>query len=167
MKKSLSTTLSILLILIFAIFGMASSSSEDSSESSNEKEQVQSSGSTDGTLGDFDVQVKGARMGKTYDGKNAIVITYTYTNNNSEPQAFAYTIEDSVFQNDVGLNKAYVLTDSDNYTDDNQYKEIKKGATLDVEVAYELNDTTSDIEVELTEYLSLSDAKVTKTFSIK
>lgn len=167
MKKTLSTTLSILLILIFAIFGMASSSSEDSSGSDNEKDQVQANQSTDGTLGDYVVQVKSARMGKTYDGKNAIVITYTYTNNNPEPQAFAYTIEDSVFQNDVGLNKAYVLTDSDNYTDDNQYKEIKKGATLDVEVAYELNDTTSDIEVELTEYLSFSDDKVTKTFSIK
>lgn len=166
MKKSLSTTLSIVLVLIFAIFGMASSSSEDSSEAT-EKDQVQASNSSNNTLGDYVVEIKGARMTKTYDNKDAIVITYTFTNNSSSPQAFAYSIEDAVFQNDIGLNKAYVLTDSDNYTDDNQYKEIKTGATLDVDVAYELNDTTSDIDVELSEYLSLSDNKITKSFSIK
>ena len=45
-------------------------------------------------------------------------------------------------------------------------KEIKKGATLEVECAYELNDTTTDIEVEVTETFSFDDEIVTKTFSI-
>ena len=41
----------------------------------------------------------------------------------------------------------------------------KKG--FDVEVAYELNDTTTDIEVEVKELFSFSDKTITKTFSIK
>ena len=40
------------------------------------------------------------------------------------------------------------------------------GASLDVEVAYELNDTTSDVEVEVKEWLSFNEKVLTKTFSI-
>ena len=169
MKKSLSTTLSIVFILVFALFGIASSSSEDSGEAQNNngEEQVQTNPTSDDTLGDYVVKIKSARMTKTYDGKAAIVITYAFTNNNSEPQAFSYAIEDAVFQNGIGLNEAYFLTDNDNYSSDNQIKEIKQGSTLNVDVAYELNDSTSDIEVELSEYFSLTDEKITKTFSLK
>lgn len=66
----------------------------------------------------------------------------------------------------MGLNEAYLLADDANYSSDNQTKEIKKGASLDVEVAYELNDTTSDVEVEVKELFSFSDRTITKTFSI-
>ena len=64
------------------------------------------------------------------------------------------------------FNEAYVLKESANYEPDNQTKEIKKGATIEVEVAYELNDTTIDIEVEVKELFSFSDKTITKTFSI-
>ena len=47
--------------------------------------------------------------------------------------------------------------DSANYSADNQNKEIKKGASLEVEVAYVLNDTTRDLEVEISELFSYSD----------
>ena len=71
------------------------------------------------------------------------------------------------YQNGVGLNSAFVLDDSANYSSDNQTKEIKKGASIEVEVAYELNDTTSDIEVEVEELFSFDDTVIKKTFSIK
>ena len=54
-----------------------------------------------------------------------------------------------------------------NYSDDNQYKKIKSGTSLSVEVAYKLNDTKTDVEVEVSELYSYSDKKVTKIFSIK
>ena len=169
MKKSLSTTLSIVLILVFALFGIASSSSDDNGDvqNSGEKEQVQTNASFDGELGDYVVEIKSARMTKTYDGKNAIVITYAFTNNSSEPEAFYTAIETAVFQNGIGLNEAYFLTDNDSYSSDNQMKEIKTGATLDVDVAYELNDNSSDIEIEISEYFSFTDEKITKTLSLK
>ena len=65
------------------------------------------------------------------------------------------------------LNKAYVLADSADYNSDNQSKEIKKGVSLDVEVAYELNDTITDVEVEVSEFVSFNDDVVKKNFSIK
>lgn len=73
---------------------------------------------------------------------------------------------DGVYQAGVGLNKAFVLDDSEKYSADNQTKEIKKGASIEVEVAYELNDTTTDIEVEVEELFSFNDDKIVKTFSI-
>ena len=45
-------------------------------------------------------------------------------------------------------------------------KEIKKGATLSVEVAYTLNDTATPVEIEVSEMFSLNDNKITKTFTI-
>ena len=45
-------------------------------------------------------------------------------------------------------------------------KEIKKGASLEVEVAYTLNDSTSEIEVEVKELFSFQNTLITKTFSI-
>ena len=62
---------------------------------------------------------------------------------------------------------AYILKDSANYDSENQTKAIKKGASLEVEVAYELNDTETDIEVEVKEFISLNDKVISKTFSIK
>ena len=78
-----------------------------------------------------------------------------------------WSLNTSVFQDGIGLNECYVADDSANYSSDNQSKEIKSGASLSVEVAYELNDSVTDIEVEVSEYLSWSDKKVTKTFKIK
>ena len=79
---------------------------------------------------------------------------------------FNFAFTDEVFQGGVGLNKAYVLPNSADYSSDNQTKKIKKGSTLEVEAAYELNDTTTDITVEVSELISFSDKKVTRTFSI-
>ena len=44
---------------------------------------------------------------------------------------------------------------------------IKTGITLEIEVAYTLEDTQNHVEVELSEYLSFSGKKVTKFFEIK
>ena len=46
-------------------------------------------------------------------------------------------------------------------------KEIKTGATIDVDVAYELNDSESDVVIEVSELFGWTDDKITKTFSIK
>ena len=70
------------------------------------------------------------------------------------------------FQNGVGLNKAYVLADSANYNSDNQSKKIQKGSSLDVEVAYKLNDNSTDVTVEISQLFSWDNTKISKTFTI-
>lgn len=168
MKKYISTVLSILAVLVFAFFAVASSSSD-----SEDTKSTQESGSAVvenedvNTLGDYQVEIKSARVTADWEGNPAVVITYGFTNNSSEPESFWLAFEDAVYQNGVGLEKAYFLKDGDPYDEANQNKEIKSGVTIDVDVAYVLNDTETDVEVEVKELISFSDDVISKTFSIK
>lgn len=160
-KKSL---IAILVILLFAGFALASGSSE---EVDDQGSGAASSGESSSNLGDYSVVIDSCRLAKDYEGKDVVIVKYIFTNVSGEnATAFWTAFDDTVYQNGVGLNESYFVSDSAGYSSDNQMKEIKAGASLDVEVAYELNDTTTDIEVEVKELISFNDDVVTKTFSI-
>ena len=160
MKKLFALLMAILLVALFGIFALGSG---------EEGESNQGTGSADNTtIGDYSVEIASCRLAKDYENKDVVIVKYKFTNNNDDDAAAFYlTFDETVYQNGVGLNEAYILKDSANYSADNQSKEIKKGASLDVEVAYELEDTTTDIEVEVKELFSFSDKTIKKTFSIK
>lgn len=164
MKKLTSMLIAILLLATFGLFALGSGSSEGGTE-----DQGSGSASTEtakANLGDCNVEIKSCRLAEDYSGKKVVIVTYGFTNYADDPASFSVAVEDTVFQDGIGLNEAYMLSDNANYSADNQLKEIKKEATLDVEVAYELNDETTDITVEVSEWLSLSDKTITKTFTI-
>ena len=164
MKKILTLVLAVAIILAFGAFGLASGESGTSDQGSGSAEGSTASNSD---LGDYSVVIDSCRLARNYDDKPVVIVKYKYTNNSSDTAtAFWVAFDDTVYQNGVGLNEAYMLDDSANYNSDNQMKEIKKGASIDVEVAYELNDTTTDIEVEVKELFSFSDKTLTKTFKI-
>lgn len=165
MKKTLSVVLSVLLVVSFAFFAIASSSSdgETSTQAAGEAEK----GTAENNVGNYSIEIKSARLTKNWEGKPSVVVTYGFTNNDDDPASFMVAFQENAYQNGVGLEKAYTLDDTDPYDEANQSKEIKKGASLDVEVAYILNDTETDVEVEVEEWLGLSDDKVSRTFSIK
>lgn len=164
MKKTISSILAILLVAIFAFFAIASSSDGEKTEQEAAKADAQA---TDSNVGEYSVDIKSARLTEDYEGKSVVVITYGFTNNSDDAASFYIAFSDKVYQDGVGLEKAYVLDDSDPYDDGNQYKDIKTGATLDVEVAYVLNNSESDVVVEVKELISFNNDMVTRTFSIK
>ena len=181
MKKWVSLLLVLAVICSFGLFALGSSSDDSDSGSqdkttnqgnANATEEADSTEATEATedntrLGDYSVEIKSFRLAKAYDGKPVVIVTYTFTNvDDDEASAFYLTIKDTVYQNGVGLNEALFLADSAKYSSDNQTKEIKKGASLDVEVAYELNDTTTDIEVEVSKLISFDKKVLKKTFKI-
>ena len=118
-------------------------------------------------LGDYGLEILSCRLAKDYEDKDIVIVKYAFTNNGDDAASFAFAFEDAVFQNGIGLNESYFVADGANYSSDNQSKEIKKGATLEVEVAYELNDSETKIDVEVKELISFSDKKITKSFEIK
>lgn len=160
MKKLGIILLCVFLMSTFVLFALGSGSDESGD---------QGSGSADAntSLGDYSVEIVSCRLAKNYDDKPVVIVKYVFTNNSDDSAAFYTTFDDNVYQDGVGLNGAYVLDDSANYDEGNQTKEIKSGASLDVEVAYLLNDTETDIEVEVEELFSFSDKVIKKTFSIK
>lgn len=165
MKKSISAILSIALVLLFAFFAIASGSS-DGEETTQPAGEVQAA-ETGSNVGDYSVEIKESRITKTYDGKPVIVVTYGFTNNSENPTSFCTAFEANAYQGGIGLNESFGVDMDDPYTTDNQFKEIKTGATLDVDVAYELNDTETDVEIEVEEFLGWTDDKVTKIFKLK
>ncbi len=166
MKKRLAGLFAVcLLICAFSIFALGSGEDETNNQGKSSVE-VDDSAQKEGDLGDYLLEIKSCRLAKDYEGKAVAIVMYNFTNNADDATSFMLAFEDNAYQNGIGLNEAYMLSDGANYSSDNQMKEIKKGASLDVEVAYELNDTTSDIEVEVKQLFSFDESTITKTFSL-
>ena len=114
----------------------------------------------EGKLGDFNVTIKDSVVVEN-DGKNILIVTYSFTNNSDDSKAFMYAIEDKLFQNGVELGTVYTSWGiEEHYNFDNKSKEIRPGVTLDVQEAYELNDPASEVEAELSESFSFADDKL-------
>lgn len=158
----------LVVIVVIALIGSVGGGDEPTTNTGDTQNGViETTVANASKLGSYEVEIKNARLTTNYEGKPVVVVTYGFTNNSSEPAAFFLSVEEGVYQNGVGLEKAYVLNDNDPYDEANQNKEIKSGVTIDVDVAYLLNDTETDVDVEVKEFMSFSDDMITKTFSIK
>ena len=155
MKKISSLLLAVLLVLAFSLFALGST----------EKEEVDI---TDNVVGDYVVDVMDFRLVKDY-GADVIIIKYSFTNNSDDSESFNLAVRDTVYQGGMSLTETYVLSSDANYDYDNKSKKVKSGATVEIEIAYKLEDTTTDIEVEIKDgsLFGDSDDVITKTFSIK
>ena len=151
---------------ILGTFGICALASGESDTADQGKDTASVDKGSDHNLSDCNVEIKDCRLAKDYEGNPVVIVTYGYTNYSDRPTSFMAAVDDGVFQDGVGLNETIFLEDAANYSSDNQLKEIKKGASLDVEVAYDLNDTQTDVVVEVREYFSLKETVVTKTFQI-
>ena len=172
-KKKRLIILGIVAALIVVI-GIAAGGSDDSPSN---PAPVQSS-SADGTsaanavaenksennVGKYKVTLKSSRITKDYDGNSILIVTYNFQNNDSEPKCFAYSVEDKAYQNGVELGDVWTSYGIDNYSFDEASKEIKPGVSLDLQCAYELNDNSTDVEIELSQWLS---DKVQQKYTIK
>lgn len=165
MKKVISIVAAMLLLCAFGVFALGSGESDTTTDDQGSSNAA-SDAAADTNLGDYLVEIKSCRLAKDYEGDAVVIVKYGFTNNGDDATSFMVAFEDAAYQGGVGLNEAYVLDDSAEYNADDQTKEIKTGATLDVEVAYELNDETTDVEIEVKELFSFDDSKVTKIFSI-
>lgn len=156
-----------IICVVFTFVFLAAASGSDSGENVEQKgENAAADTTSDKTLGDYEVEIKSSRMTTDFEGKKVIVITYNYKNNSDSATAFDIALDYNAYQDGVELQKAYVLKDGDEYNSDNQSKQLKKGVALDVEVAYELNDETTEVETEVKELISFDDKIISKKFTI-
>lgn len=98
------------------------------------------------------VTIDGSTVTTDYEGKPAIIVDYTFTNNSDDATSFAVACSQKAFQNGVQLETAVVLDDLGN----GYLAEIKPGATTSARMAYSLADE-SDVTVEVTELISFDD----------
>ena len=155
------------ILIVFGLCAVASTEDPGDEENNPSESGVVEVNKNTNNLGNYNVEIKSCRIAEDYEGKPIAIVTYSFTNNDDDAASFIFTFEYKAYQNGIGLNECYFADDSANYSSDNQLKEIKKGATLDVEVAYVLNDTVTNIEIEVSELISWDDDVVTKIFKLK
>lgn len=115
-----------------------------------------------GNVGKNYVEIKRARIAKDNDdGSTAIVITFAWTNNSDKTTSAFLSFMESAFQNGIELDKDY----PDGYDLDGYRREIRPGATLEVERAFALTSETAPIEVEIKPFLGSDSGMVTATFN--
>ena len=120
-----------------------------------------------GNLGKYSVEILSCRVAIDYEGKPVVIVKYSFENvSDSKAASFVWNVSDKVYQNGMELENAYLLDDSANYDSEKKSVEIQKGTKIEVEVAYVLRDTTSDIEVEVGRLISTEEAVLKKTFTI-
>lgn len=114
---------------------------------------------------EYAVTIDGATQAKDYEGKSALVVTFTFTNDSDDAANFAFATSAKAFQDGIELDTA-ILTDS-KYDSSSALKDIKPGKSIKVTEAYVL-DSKAEVSVEVTELLSFDDTPIaTKTFSVK
>ena len=116
-------------------------------------------------LGDYDVSIVSHRVTKNFDDSPVIIVKYAFTNNSDEAASFDWTIEDHLYQNGIELTETIIV--DDNYNTELSYSEIKPGVTLELEKAYSMRDTTSQITVELSKLISFTDDVLTYTIDLQ
>lgn len=157
----------VLIAVLFALFALGSGESEPTTvDQGDGAADVSAEDKT--TLGDYSVEISDCKVVKDFEGKPAVIITYKYTNNSSDtPTSFFIAFDDAAYQDGVGLNESFFLDDGVEYDSESKNKEIKKGTTIDVQVAYKLNDSETPVEIEISELFSFEEKTITKTFDIK
>ena len=152
----------IILIAVIASGGSDDSSSEDSNASEvTSAVSAESEEKANDTVGDYKCVVKGAKLCKDWTGKDAVLITYEFTNNSDSAVSFDVALDARAYQDGVGLETAILDEDTD-YLD----VDIKPGVTKEVKKAYNLRDTSTEIEIEVSELISFSDDKIVTTVKI-
>lgn len=144
---------------------------DDGDESSFEMYELNGSsqtGSQTDTENRVNVEIKSARI-TTKDDKPAVIITYVFTHygdGSDDTLKFSTACYYEVYQNGVALEGGYSYADNYDCKGD-EYAEVKPGYTGEIEQCYYLNDTTTDLVVEVTDGYRIGDLSTSRTFYMK
>ena len=156
MKRTLSllTTLILTLCLLCSCFG------------GDGQDDIGGEDNPYAVLGDYEISIESCRFAANYSEDPVIIVKYKFKNNDSLKSSFYTSIDTVAYQNGVELEETTLVHSSADFSSSNQTKSVNTGASLFVEVAYELIDRESDVRIVASEALSFSNAKATKTFPI-
>lgn len=114
-------------------------------------------------LDDYELLYKSACIMENSDGKDALVLTLDFTNTGEESSSYLWNVLESATQNGTELSITTVYTDYETLAaiSDSQWEEVAPGATIEVQTAFELLDTTNKVEVSFGTLLGSKSGKLT------
>lgn len=116
-----------------------------------------------GSIGDYQIEIHDFELSQDYNGASAIIIGYTFTNNGDEATSGMVALSEIAYQNGVQLDTAVITGQG---IGEDKMKDIKTGASIDLKSAFLLTSETAPVEFEVSEFMSLSDERLGKTFQI-
>ena len=149
--KQTKTKLLCLLLAVLILFSLTACGKDKAADSNLIK------------LGEYELLYKDACIAEDSDGNDVIVLTLDFTNNGKENTSYLWSIDETVMQNGVELEVATVFTDYDTFETviDNQFTDVAPGTTLEVQTAFVLNDTTSEIKATFEELFGTKNGTIT------
>lgn len=171
MKKVL-----LLIMVCFCIIILCACGGQPAEEATEPAEEAAEQ-ATDNTApeaasdGKYGIELKDAQVVTNYEGKNILVVKYTFTNYSEDTTSATVALYIKAFQDGVQLENGFLYTDD--LTEDlaplqeNDWKDIRPGASIDCYAGFEL-DSTSEVEVEVTEFISFdSTILASKTYAVQ
>ncbi|SDB25468.1 protein of unknown function [Pseudobutyrivibrio sp. YE44] len=114
---------------------------------------------------EFDVTVDNVTVTDDGEGKNLVVIDYTFTNNSSEATSFSWAVDEKLYQDNVELKSTSLPWRHpmhDEIDSSNDYTDVKAGASIQVRQVYELT-SASNVEIVLIDNQSFDKAEILNT----
>lgn len=101
----------------------------------------------------YEVAIVDGQLVTDYEGNPAFAVLMTFTNNSEENATFTYTFNVKAFQNGVEQDIPILmgLPDEIQKAYDLSFQEIRPGTTVTVAKIMKLEDTTSPVDVEVSE----------------
>lgn len=104
----------------------------------------------------FVATIYDATLSESYDGYPIIVISYDWTNTSGDSSAPVWNITPSAYQNGIGLEPVPMYSDG-TYDSAMDGQKIRPDVTVDLKAAFYLSDEYSDVEFELTPWVTWED----------
>ena len=117
-----------------------------------------------GELGSVEVTIEDAKVIE-YDGVDVAIVSFKYKNKSSTPTPFTGKIKADAYQDNSQL-QSLVITGVEGVTMLAMSENVEEGDTITVQKAYRLNDKSTPLVVEVTEFdtLNATSDGLVKTF---
>ncbi len=117
-----------------------------------------------GTIGNFEVSIDEAKVIEA-DGNKAIVISYTFKNNTSNPMSFDGIMATEVTQNGLSLQPT-VITGIDGINIHSAYESVDAGKKTTLQKTFVISDTESAVDVVVYKYAEPNGEQIAKSFKL-
>lgn len=114
-------------------------------------------------IGDYEAVYQKAEIMQDYDGDDAIVVTYQFTNHSKEAASFGWSIFYVMLQDGVELETSTIFVDEDSFEalSDSEFTEVQPGETVEVKSTCKLRDTQTPVEIQFSDLMDENTAELT------
>lgn len=142
MKKIFSFILAMIMVLSLTACGGKDNADADKAGGEQEETIV---------LGDYTAVFKGYTLTKDEDGRDALCLTYDFTNGSKEEQSFAWAFLYEATQNGEGLDFPG-FDENGEKLEANLEEKIQKNQTIEVKMGIALVNTTDDVMIYFSDF---------------